>query len=130
MIKKWIRIGFLCGLLLLPFGAFADNLATDRRAFLVALSDLQRHKQSEFLVIADHLRYYPLYPYLIYADLAIHLTQATPDQIQGFLTHYQDTPLAWHLRALWLNQLANHAKWKTFLEVYQPSKSLDLQCYQ
>ncbi len=131
MTKKWICLWLvLCNLLLLSFGAFADNLETDRRAFVVALSDLQRHKQSEFLIIADHLRYYPLYPYLIYADLAIHLTQATPDQIQGFLTHYQNTPLAWHLRALWLHQLANQAKWQAFLRAYQPSKSLDLQCYQ
>jgi len=126
-ICSWI---VLCGLLLLPLSVFAYNKDTDRRAFLVALSDLQRHKQSEFVVIADHLKYYPLYPYLIYADLAFHLPQATPQQIQGFLTNYQDTPLAWHLRALWLNQLANHAQWKTYLQVYQPSKSLDLQCYQ
>lgn len=130
MIKKWVCLWFLLGLLLLPSLVLADNTATDRRAFLVALSDLQRHKQSEFLDIADHLRYYPLYPYLIYADLALHLRQATPEQIQGFLSNYQNTPLAWHLRALWLNQLANHAQWKTYLQVYQPSKSLDLQCYQ
>src|SRR5260221_267834 len=91
MMKKWMRLWFLWGLLLLPSLVLADNTATDRRAFLVALSDLQRHKQSEFLVIVDHLRYYPLYPYLIYAELAIHLSVFLPANQKNSFMLWRET---------------------------------------
>jgi soluble lytic murein transglycosylase len=131
--QTWLRAVWLSiFLLLLPWASLAASRATsettEQQAFLAALTDLQRRDQAQFLIIADHLRNYPLYPYLIYADLALHLPQATPEQLQGFLTAYQDTPLANHLRSLWLNQLAAQSQWQAFLKVYQPSSNIELQC--
>jgi soluble lytic murein transglycosylase len=129
--RRRFKLVFLCCLLFLPiylFAANTNNISTDRRAFLLALTDLQHRNQQQFLILADHLRNYPLYPYLLYTDLVIHLPEATSEQLQGFLEAYKDTPLSQHLRELWLNQLAARSDWKTFVQVYQPSKDLSLQC--
>lgn len=127
---KILRTSLLVCLLLLPFITFALNISPQRQAFLAALSDLQKGKQKEFLLITERLKTYPLYPYLLYADLAVHLPQASTQELQGFLDVYKDTPLSAHLRSLWLYQLASQHNWKTYLQVYTPSKDLTLSCFQ
>jgi soluble lytic murein transglycosylase len=129
-LKQWIVSILFVTLSLITFKAFAYDRVTQRSAFLAALSDLQRGNQPQFITIADHLRDYPLYPYLLYSDLVLHLPQVSSNDIQGFLTAYKNTPLASHLRNLWLAQLAQEQQWPQFLSVYLPSKDVNLQCYQ
>lgn len=126
--KNLIRI--LIGLVLFPVALFAYNPTTDRAAFLAALSELQHKNQTAFLAITENLRDYPLYPYLLYTDLTLHLQEATPEQLQGFLEAYKDTPLADHLRHVWLTQLAAQHQWRLFLTIYTPTKLIGLQCDQ
>lgn len=110
--------------------AFCLDFSVQRKAFLVALANLQQNKQQEFNLISNHLKLYPLYPYLIYAKLAMHLTQSQDEEVQAFLMQYHDTPLAEHLRELWLNNLAKQQRWNIFLANYVPTKDLNLQCLQ
>lgn len=42
----------------------------------------------------------------------------------------QTTPLSQKLRGQWMYQLAQRKDWKTFLQYYQPSNDLSLQCYE
>lgn len=123
-------MGILVFLILFPVMLFAYNAVSDRTAFLAALSDLQHGDQKGFLAITNNLTNYPLYPYLLYSDLVLNLQRATPEQLQDFLETYRDTPLADHLRHLWLTQLAVRHDWRLFLTVYQPTKMLGLQCDQ
>jgi soluble lytic murein transglycosylase len=123
-------LGILIFVLLFPFMLFAYDNTSNRNAFLAALSELQHGNQQAFLTISNNLRNYPLYPYLLYSDLVMNLSKANPDQLQDFLDTYRDTPLADHLRHLWLTQLAGGHQWRLFLAVYQPTKMLGLQCDQ
>lgn len=118
-----------------------NNKEMDRKAFLAALSDLQHGKQTEYKIITEHLRNYCLYPYLVYADLAVNLPARKPQELQGFLDSYGQTPLAVHLLKLWLYQLAENRDWKNYLTVYQScrknsnltvsiDKDTNLVCYQ
>ncbi|HEV2613768.1 MAG TPA: transglycosylase SLT domain-containing protein [Gammaproteobacteria bacterium] len=126
---KFIAIIFsLITLILFPIVLLAYNPVQARSAFLAALSDLQHHNQAGFLAITENLRDYPLYPYLLYSDLTLHMDVASPEQLQGFLEAYHDTPLADHLRHLWLTQLAARHQWRLFIAIYQPTKLVGLQC--
>lgn len=127
--RKYV-IGIVIFLSFFSARLFGYNAVTDRTAFLAALSQLQQGNQTAFLTIAENLQQYPLYPYLIYSDLVMNLSRATPQQLQNFLQTYRDTPLAEHLRHLWLEQLAKQQQWQLFLTVYRPTKILALQCDQ
>jgi soluble lytic murein transglycosylase len=129
VVIKAVILVFLCLIPLFAW-AYAYDRTTERAAFLAALGDLQRGKQQQFLEITEHLRDYPLYPYLLYADLAMHLPEAPTSDIQGFLDAYSNTPLASHLRGLWLQEMASQGRWQQFLQVYQPTSDLNLQCDQ
>jgi soluble lytic murein transglycosylase len=130
MMKRIFGAGTFIFILFFPVILFALTNLSARQAFLAALSDLQKGKQKEFLVITTHLKNYPLYPYLLYADLAVHLPNASFGELQGFLDAYRDMPLSAHLRSLWLYQLASQNNWKTYLQIYTPSKDINLDCFQ
>jgi len=128
-------------MLVFSLSAGAETAADDRRAFLAALSDLQHGKKTEFKLITEHLHDYCLYPYLVYADLAVNLSSKKPQELQGFLDNYSETPLGVHLLKLWLYQLAENKDWKEYLTVYQScnkyanltlsiNKDVNLVCYQ
>ncbi len=123
-------IGIILFLCLFPGILLGYNAVNDRTAFLAALSQLQHGNQKAFLTISQNLQDYPLYPYLLYSNLILNLPRATPQALGDFLDTYRDTPLADHLRHLWLAQLAQQQQWQLFLTEYRPTKVLSLQCDQ
>lgn len=127
MMRRFLALIFLC---LFSVNALALTLPLERKAFLAALSDLEHNQLKQFTVIAGQLRNYPLYPYLVYAELVQHLNDATPAQVDVFLKAYADTPLADHLRYLWFMQLAKNNQWSTLLLNYQPTTNLTVECLQ
>ena len=128
--RRKCALGLLLFLSLFSASLFSYNAVNDRTAFLAALYELQHGDQKAFLTITDNIQDYPLYPYLLYSDFVMNLSRATPQELQGFLDTYRDTPLADHLRHLWLEQLAQEQQWPLFLTVYKPTKMLGLQCDQ
>ena len=100
-----------------------------RRRFLEAESALSTRDMKRFRRLADELEHYPLYPYLEFADISRRLASADSDEIEAFLEHHSDTPLAWQLRRTWLTLLARRGQWETYLRVYEGFDDTTLRCH-
>ncbi len=74
------------------------------------------------------LKNYPLYPYLIYAELDRAVETLERSQFDQFAASYADSPLVKRLRNAWLRSLIERKNWKDFLGAYEPSSSRYLQC--
>ncbi|MDG1311376.1 MAG: transglycosylase SLT domain-containing protein [Porticoccaceae bacterium] len=73
---------------------------------------------------------YPLYPYLIYADLIADLSYARRHEVSNYLRRYAGSVKAQHLRARWLDYLARRAYWTAYTEYYEPqTASISRQCH-
>jgi len=101
----------------------------DRERFLAAEQALQQGRQVEFQALRAQLADYPLLPYLDYEALMLDLGNARRDDVLRFLQNYANTPLAWPLRAAWLNRLAQAQDWATYLTDYRPTSQVNLRCY-
>ncbi|KAF0192959.1 MAG: sltH [Gammaproteobacteria bacterium] len=122
-----------CLLLFAHAPAFSDpgkDLASRRADFLAAEQALAQRDNPGFRKRLARLVDYPLYPYLIYAELRPRLATATDKELSDFLTRYADTPLAPRLRYSWLLRLAQQGAWQQFLNAYQAGDDATLQCYQ
>lgn len=105
------------------------DLVQARNQFFEAERTLQQGDYAQFQSVLSHLREYPLYPYLLYADLERRLSTAKAAEVSDFLEKYDDTPLAGNLRASWLRVLASQKRWTDYLEFYTPLSNAELQCH-
>lgn len=112
----------------LSTAAFTATLDEQRRDYQKAQKALRAGKVQDFLVLADTLKDYPLYPYLRYSYLQSRLNKAPAADIQEFLAQYADFPRAEELRAQWLKLLARNRHWQAYLENYTPQQDVVLQC--
>jgi len=72
---------------------------------------------------------YPLYPYLLYADLSGNLRYARQPEIKAYLEAYEGSVKAENLRNKWLAHLAKYSYWQSYLEYYRAeSASVKQQC--
>ena len=107
--------------------SFAINgLNQQRKDFVSAERLLEQGNESEFLKLTEPLIDYPLYPYLQYLWLKDNLQQT--DKIQGFLLAYKDSRFAELLRAKWLPYLAKNERWLDYINNYQATDSIALEC--
>lgn len=118
----------LFSLFYLSLPAKAEPLSTQRELYKQAQLDLQAGKRDEFLKLSNELRTYPLYPYLIFADLTQRINKAPDQEIDSFLEQYADTPLASRLRLIWLQNLADQKRWPLILKYYQTTEDANGQC--
>lgn len=129
---KAIRvIKFLLPFLVLcagPLPSDAKTLEQQRRLFLSAEEALEDEKRTEFARLSAQLEDYPLYPYLLYADLRQRLATVSGSEVKAFLSTYAETPLTGQLRIKWLDRLWRKHDWNGFLENWEPSPSTELQC--
>jgi soluble lytic murein transglycosylase len=109
--------------------AESSSIAQQRAAFLKAEQAFKEGDQARFSQLTKQLRDYPLYPYLRYEDLSTRLDSAKTREIDTFLDTFADSPVASRLRYEWLQELASHRRWRTYLHAYRPSNSFQLQCY-
>lgn len=70
---------------------------------------------------------YPLYPYLIYADLIANLRYSRRVEIAQYLSDYSGTVKARHLRNKWLDYLVKRKYWTTYIEFYNPLEASSKQ---
>lgn len=110
--------------------ATTASIAQQRSAFISAQKALRQHNYPQFALLKSQLLDYPLYPYLVYAELIQQLKYADEPAVQQFLEQYADTPLAAKLRNQWLYMLAGHHRWNDYLNYYQPSADISLHCYR
>lgn len=84
---------------------------------------------------SEHLKEYPLYPYLQAARIRRALLDAgaTLDSVdqraETFLTYYEREPVAREMRRAWLTSLADRGRWELFLKHYRDETADDaLRC--
>lgn len=100
----------------------------DRASFLAAEEALEQGEHESFEALAQGLKDYPLYPYLLFQRLARNLNGADPEDIGAFLTDHADTPLADRLRRSWLKRLATQRRWQEYVSFYVPDDSVLRRC--
>jgi soluble lytic murein transglycosylase len=119
-------------LLLNTFVAASSDIldAGQQALFLAAEKALGSGNETLFQQLKGVLRNYPLYPYLEYRQLKDSLASASAEEVEHFLQHNADTPLAPLLRKQWLNLLARRKQWQSYLEFYDPADgNVSRQCH-
>lgn len=107
--------------------SFAINgLNQQRKDFVSAERLLEQGNESAFLKLTETLTDYPLYPYLQYQWLKDNLQQT--DKVQDFLLAYKDSRFAELLLAKWLPYLAKNERWLDYINNYQATDSIALEC--
>ena len=82
-------------------------LAQQRLLYAEAIELIRKGKSQQLAEQRHQLVDYPLYPYLLYADLAANMRYARRQEINRYLSDYQGTVKAQHLRSRWLSYLAS-----------------------
>ena len=100
-----------------------------REQFVRAYDALQHNNIKDFKKLSHGLRNYPLFHYLRYQYLKPRLQQVDTSEIRTFLKRYGKTYFGESLRRKWLKVLAQKKHWKTFIQIYTPQKSTNLQCH-
>lgn len=73
---------------------------------------------------------YPLYPYLIYADLTVNMRTSRHKEITAFLEAHDGTVSANRLQYKWLQHLIRYDNWRRYLTFFKPQgASVSQQCY-
>ena len=119
--NKQIRRFIISGVLLLACqGVFANQLLHEQRAVYVkAEQTLEQGQRAFFLRQRDLLSTYPLYPYLLYLDMARRIASVETETIVDFLKVYDGTPIAEKLRYQWLRHLAARNSWQLYAQHYR-----------
>ena len=106
--------------------AASGLLEHQRQLFLQAEKLVDAKNEEQFLVLANQLKDYPLYPYLQYQWLSSHLEQNK--KIQQFLIKYRNSRYASLLKNKWLRYLAKRQDWEQLIKYYRNSSQADIQC--
>lgn len=118
----------LAGVLLLSTSAAADRLADQRRQYDQAMSALKSGQMTRYQQLKPALSDYPLYPYLLLAEIN-RLAQPSTEQLERFVTEHGDLPTAQGLKNKWLRQLARQGNWSTLRAHYdEASQDAGLDC--
>lgn len=120
----------LCLGMQLTHAAEPDNIERQRARFVEAERALAANDIPRFQTLAAELREYPLYPYLIYAELLRNPSSSRENEVGRFLDTFKKTPLAPLLRQHWLTYLAGEKQWNLFLNHYHPASDIVLHCFQ
>ncbi|MCK5872122.1 MAG: lytic murein transglycosylase, partial [Methylococcales bacterium] len=105
----------------------ALSLSDQRETFFRTEKLIAQGHERSFLIEMEQLRDYALYPVLQYQYLSKHLEQER--EIQSFLTRYKHSRYANLLRRQWLISIAKQERWSHFINAYQPTENVSLQCY-
>lgn len=114
--------------LLMRSATAATTLEQQREIFIAAEAALRLGQMERFQELQLELTAYPLYPYLVYAELIPRLDTASSTEVQAFLDDYRDTPLAALLRQRWLTILARQERHGEVLAFTPRVASREDQC--
>lgn len=101
---------------------------SDRALFLQAEAAFAKGKLTQYQNLKNRLKHYPLYPYLEFTELNKQKTSVSLQKFKSFMAQYHDSPLATKLRTQWLQTKRQEEDWPGFLQAYQKSTDLSLQC--
>ncbi|WP_319381740.1 transglycosylase SLT domain-containing protein [Thiomicrorhabdus sp.] len=103
-------------------------LNREQQAFLDAYDAVRANDRQAIARFKRQLKNYPLYPYILYHDYRLHLKNTPASELKRFLRDYKGTYMADQLYSRWLKLLAEKKQWQSYLNLYRPQKSTDLQC--
>ena len=112
----------------LATGAANATLHEQRQAYLKAVDLVHAGHVSAALKIQQELAGYVLAPYITYHRNRLRLSRLSAAEVNGFRRDYPDLPGAQRIFRQWLQGLAARGQWRTFLEHYEPTDSVELQC--
>ena len=101
----------------------------ERELYIKARYALIHNKINQFSAHKSELKDYPLFPYLVYAELIARMSSINNEDVDMFIDENKDGPLATRLRLKWLSYLQKKNRWETFLKYYEDDESTELQCY-
>lgn len=110
----------------------ATTFASDDDAFLALRDAARRGDAARAAEIASGLNNYPIPSYVDYYRLQPRIDEASPIEIQAFLTRYSGSAIADRLRNDWLLQLGKRRDWATFdvqYPLFQLKDDTQLKCY-
>ncbi len=120
-------------LMLACHGVFANQLLQKQRTlYLKAEQTLKQGHGAFFSQQRDLLSDYPLYPYLLYLDMARRIASVETKTIVDFLNFYDGTPVADKLRYKWLKHLVTRNNWQLFAQHYRAGRyysDKELACF-
>lgn len=105
------------------------NLEAKRELFLKAEASLSQGKLAIYEKLKARLIDYPLFPYLLFAEYEKKLQTLTIAEFKNFIENYSDCSLSQQLRLKWLQAKAKLEDWKGFLQAYQPTNDVSMQCH-
>lgn len=136
-LTPWVLVVILAGALVAHGTALAalhegaepsDPLVAQRADFLAAEQALESGDSRRYATLKKLLVDYPLYPYLEYAELNERLARADAKEVRRFLERYADVPVAFRLRARWLNLLKRRGDWQGYLDFAAESRYPEREC--
>lgn len=108
------------------------SFASDDDAFLALRDASRRGDAARADEIAARLGNYPIPSYVDYYRLQPRIRDASPAEIQAFLTRYDGNAIADRLRNDWLLELGKRRDWATFdvqYPLFQLNDDTQLKCY-
>jgi len=117
-----LLLTLLIGLTFLP-RAYAINsgnedLKQQRQAYTKSLQLARKGDWKSLRKQRQSLVEYPLYPYLLYADLIAGMRYSRRAEVRNYLTHYAGTLKAAYLQGRWLDYLVRHRHWQSYVDFY------------
>ena len=112
----------------LASGAVNATLHEQRQAYRKAVDLVHAGHVSSALKIQQELGDYVLAPYITYHRNRLRLSRLSAAEVNGFRRDYPDLPGAQRIFWQWLESLAARGQWRTFLEHYEPTDNVELQC--
>lgn len=107
---------------------FSDRRALQRKKFLVNNKIVWKLTNQQVYKLAEELEDYPLVPYLIEKKISDKISIYDKKRVSDFLQTYEHSPLAKKLRRNWLRYLARRQSKNLFIEFYQPTSDVKLNC--
>ena len=128
---SWLLGSLLVGVFAGAALAYSQSRLEQQRTLFEATEQaLSAQDRETFRDGLANLTDYPLYSYLLYADLASRLDSVRPREVKAFLRTYSDTPYADQLRYRWLTNLAEEQRWADLLREFDGrTGSTTLKCH-
>ena len=107
---------------------FAQQKLTQQRSdYSTALAMARKGQWQTLRDYRSRLQDYPLYEYLVYADLSANLHYKYRAKIADYLARYQGNVKEIHLRNRWLDYLSSRGYWTAYTEFYRDSSASSSQ---